>query len=259
MPSRLTIDPEDYREPGPTGRRRRPLGAILLAVAIGALAGGSWWVYRLDAPRPPPATVPEIRPDERPIKETPANPGGMVVRDQDSLLLNREGAREPKIEQLLPPPETPLPRPAPPQPPPQVAEAPAPSLAPPAVAAPPPPAPVAPAAAGSVAAAPVAPVPSTQVAATAAPALASPPDGKAYRLQLGAVRSPEAAQQEWQRLKRLQPDLLGKLEMTTAQVTLADKGVFYRILAGPILDAEEAERSCGELRRRNLGCILVKP
>lgn len=245
MQSPLTIEPEDYREhPRGEPRKRRPLRVILLAVAIGALAGGSWWVYRIDAPRPAPANVPEIRADARPIKEVPSDPGGMVVRDQDSMLLNHESAREPKIEQLLPPPEAPLPRPA--APPAQPTEAPVPPVA--AI-------PALPADAPQVAAAQAPPAPSV----AAAPAVAPPADGKTYRLQLGAVRSLDAAQQEWLRLKRLQPDLLGKLAMTTTPVTIADKGVFYRILAGPIADGAEAERSCAALKQRNLGCILVKP
>jgi cell division septation protein DedD len=90
---------------------------------------------------------------------------------------------------------------------------------------------------------------------TSAPAAA----GTGYRLQLGAVRTEEAAKQEWQRLQRAQSDLLGKLSLTAARVDLGDKGIFYRIQAGPIADGAEAAQSCATLKSRNVGCVLVKP
>jgi len=39
---------------------------------------------------------------------------------------------------------------------------------------------------------------------------------------------------------------------------LGDKGTYYRVEAGPFADAAAAERLCGELKRRKLGCILAR-
>ena len=78
-------------------------------------------------------------------------------------------------------------------------------------------------------------------------------------MQLGAVRSEEAAKQEWQRLQKSQPAVLGKLGLFIARVDLGDKGVFYRIQAGPIAGEAEATKSCAALKDRKIGCILVKP
>jgi cell division septation protein DedD len=93
-------------------------------------------------------------------------------------------------------------------------------------------------------------------AVSAAPAAAA---GKAYRLQLGAVRTPAAAKVEFERLKRLHSDVLGKLGYTAERVDLGARGIFYRIQAGPLADAALAERDCSALNRRGVRCLLVKP
>ena len=48
-------------------------------------------------------------------------------------------------------------------------------------------------------------------------------------------------------------------QLATVRVDLGDKGIFYRIQAGTLADAGKAEQTCNELKRRKLGCILVKP
>jgi hypothetical protein len=39
---------------------------------------------------------------------------------------------------------------------------------------------------------------------------------------------------------------------------LGDQGIYYRIQAGSFGDAAAAEKLCGELKRRKLGCILAR-
>jgi cell division septation protein DedD len=265
---RLEIDPDEMREHEEVApSRRRLFPAALVTVAAIGVGYLSWWTYEHAKPPQIPSNVPVIHSDAAPIKEAPKNPGGMVVPDQDSVLLNHESGGAPKVEQLLPEPETALPRPAPPPkptPPPEIASAPA-KPAPQAdagasAASPsPPPAPVA--------AAPTAIAPATAApaaaAAPAAPAVRSTPHAAStssgYRLQLGAMRTEDAAKQAWQRLQKSQPDVLSKLGVTITRVQLGEKGVFYRIQAGPIADAADAARSCAALKSRNVGCILVKP
>jgi len=74
-------------------------------------------------------------------------------------------------------------------------------------------------------------------------------------MQLGSVRSEEAAQREWDRIKRANSDLLGSVSATPIRADVGEKGVFYRIQTGPITDAD---RICGELKRRNIGCIIAR-
>jgi len=255
MTSRLQIEPEDRRlvdeEPA---RRWQVLRAILLGLAVAGLARGSWWAGHGSKQAPEDlSAVPEIRPDTAPVKEAPANPGGMQVPDQDSVLLNQEGKQQP--EELLPAPEAVKPRPVAATPPPHPAPPPPPTQA---VSAPPP----APAAPPSSVLAPqvaVAPAPAVVPEAKAAPTPTPASASGGYRLQLGALGSEDAAKQEWLRLQKQQPDILGKLSLTVSRVDLGAKGVYYRIQAGPIADAAAAAQSCATLKSRNVGCILVKP
>jgi len=231
-------------------RPDRRLPTIFLSVlAMALFAGGLWFAY-VQGTRHPAVTasgdaVPLIRADERPTKVKPDQPGGMTIPDQNVSLYNEKPGGTP-VEKLLPAPEQPLPRPAP-----AAREAAAP--APPAVPATQQP-PAQPAAKAVASAAPkpaaVAPV---KPAATAA----ALPGGK-VQLQLGSLRSPEAAREDWSRLKRENPDLLGKLTAVAVRTDLGDKGIYYRVLAGSFGDAAAAEKLCGELKRRNLGCVLAR-
>lgn len=285
MSERLEIDPDELRDHDATARpRRRLFPAVLLTAAVAGVGYFSWWTYQHAKPPVIPSNVPVIHSDAGPVKQVPTNPGGMVVPDQDSALLNRSGAGTPRVEQLLPAPEQALPRPvAPPKPvpvPQETTDATAKLAAPaeaPAIPAKPAPQPDI-AAAPALPAAPIAAVPSTPSPAIAAPAVApapaiasaAPPPAVAiappaahpaagYRLQLGALRSEDAAKQEWLHLQKAQPDILGKLGVSIVRADLGDKGVFYRIQAGPVGDAGEATQSCASLKSRNIGCILVKP
>ena len=193
-------------------------------------------------------TAPLIRADPRPMKIKPENPGGMPVPDRDRLIYG-ERPGGPPVERLLPPPEQPMPRPAPP----------------PAAALPP------------VAQAPVAPQPKPASARTlpaepgrkplaaapvARPERATPPihevRGGRFRVQLASLRTPDEARTEWQRLKRLQPDLLGGLTADAVRADLGQRGVWYRIVAGGFANAATARRLCHELKERHLGCSIVR-
>lgn len=248
--------------------RRRSRRVFIIVVALIAMLGSSGAFYALyrSMTRPSaPAAVPVIHADTTPMQHRPTNPGGMQVPGQGTMVLDG-GQGEPKVEQLLPPPETPLPRPAPAEP---AAESPPATPAPAAAA---PPAPATPTAAApapppvaaaeppaSPAPAKPAPEPEKPLAVAEKPAAAPAAEARGYRLQVGAVRSPEAAKQEWERLKRLHGDVLGSLGVVTERVDLGQRGVFYRIQAGPIADAATAERDCNELKQHGAGCILVKP
>ena len=78
----------------------------------------------------------------------------------------------------------------------------------------------------------------------------------AIGLQLGAVRSEEAAAQEWERLKRAQPEVLGKLGFSAARADLGEKGIYYRIEAGPIADTAQARQAATPSRAGKSGASL---
>jgi hypothetical protein len=95
--------------------------------------------------------------------------------------------------------------------------------------------------------------------AGAAPAAGAPAaEAGAYRIQVAAVRSREGAEREWRRLKKANGDLLGPLTLTIEKADLGAKGIFYRVRGGP-LSRQAAVEACAELKRRKTGCLVVGP
>lgn len=235
-------------------RPDRRLPTMLLTVfAMAVFAGGLWFAYvagtRHAAVTASGDSVPLIRADEHPAKVKPDQPGGMAIPDQNVSLYNEKPGAAP-VEKLLPAAEQPMPRPAP-----GAKETAAP--APPAVAAAPPAARPAVKAVAKAAARPAPTAPAREAALTLG---AAAPAGKAspVQIQLASLKSPEAAREDWARLKRENADLLGKLTAVAVRTDLGDKGIYYRVLAGSFGDAAAAEKLCGELKRRNLGCVLAR-
>jgi hypothetical protein len=213
-------------------------------------AAGLWFAYVQGIRHANTATgdVPLIKADERPTKVKPERPGGMEIPDRDNLIYS---PARPAIEHLLPPPEKPLPRPT--APPAQAAAAGPPQSPTVAPTAPPAPATNQPqqlAAAPSGAVAPGAPA--------KPPAGQMPAKAGGTRLQLGSVRSEEAARQEWERIKRKNPDILGSLSATPIRADLGDKGIYYRIETAPVADQAAADRLCNQLKQRDIGCIIAR-
>jgi SPOR domain len=262
-------DPDDEESPA---RSHRVIGAILALLVMALFAGGLWFAYlkgtRSAGTGVANVDVPLIRADQRPTKVKPEHPGGMEIPDKDNLIYNPS---HPQIEHLLPPPEKPLPRPTAPLPQ-VVASAPATTApaTPPGQTGPITPAPPSPMASASP---PTSSVPGTagqpQQSVVAPPGsgasgLSKPLPGQAAagtagpRLQLGSVRSQDGARQEWERIKRKNPDLLGSLSATPVRADLGEKGVFYRIQTAPVADPAIAERLCSELKQRNIGCIIAR-
>ena len=257
----------DQRDEAPARSRSRLVAVALTLGVMLLFAGGLWFAYvqgmrHAGGGAQTAEAVPLLRADDRPTKVRPEQPGGMPMPDQNSSLYNEKLAKSP-VEKLLPPPEQPLPRPAPaPMTPVR------PTLAP-QIQMPPPEA--SPAETAASAAGPRGRVPQTAPAAVppaeagpgAAPqpvqkaALPAEPTAGTVQVRLGSLRTPEEAREEWQRLKRANADLLGNLRANAVSVDLGEKGIHYRILAGP-LDEAAAERLCTELKRRSQGCIIAR-
>jgi hypothetical protein len=149
------VDPED-RPVSSRTRVRRPrsllarlLPVMIVVVALGGFAGLVGYYYMAEGPN---GAAPLIKADLQPFKIKPDNPGGMDVPDQDKAIYDRMGRVDqssvppPNTERLLPPPETPVPRPAAAVTPPAnaVTAAPAPQLPDTKIAPPPAAAPAAP-------------------------------------------------------------------------------------------------------------------
>ena len=227
-----------YEEELPPRRNLAGLAMILGVMAL--FAGGLWFAYHLGARHAEVTAtttaadnVPLIHADQQPvkIKPDPGKIGGMEIPDKDNPLYGaRPGSQ--LVEKILPPSEAPGPRPL--GPPPAAAMPPATAFVPP-----PPP----------VAAGPK-PVPKP------GQLQAAMPDG--VRVQLASLRSPDAARDEWIRLKRDNPDLLGKLTAVAVRADLGERGIYYKIEVGPLASKDAASRLCGQMRQRDLDCQLVR-
>lgn len=258
------------------------LTLVALTVVVG---GGAWYFYGQRLAGGDDA-APLIRADESPVKVRPDNPGGMVVPNRDKLVYDRmQGLENRPAERLLPPPEVPLSPPgaqavekmvtAPAAPPPPVPEPAArptaaevraakpPSPPPPALeaeaenplaAAKPKPPKATPKAKEKTAPPPA--KPETLMARTAGPRKAP---AAVYMVQLAAVRTPERAREEWARLQKKHKILLGSLQLSLIRADLGTKGVFYRLRAGPLATQSAARKLCGELARRKVGCLIIRP
>ncbi len=78
------------------------------------------------------------------------------------------------------------------------------------------------------------------------------------RIQLGAFKSEKIAADDWKRLQRLHPEVLGKLNFSVERKDLGDKGIFYRLQAGPFDSGSEARLVCKKLIEKQQGCFVVE-
>jgi hypothetical protein len=274
------FDPRDLEPTLPAREERATrskVAPIMIAlVALAGFGGVVWYAYDQGVRQAAtPAVTPLIKADTGPTKVRPEQPGGMDVPHQDKLVLNAlpdpDKTGTPPVERLLPPAETPLPRPtatAPAAPPATTAAAPP---LPPKIGPAPPPAPT-----PTVAAVPVPPAPAPAPAATppqtaAVPAAPPPPrpaaakpvaatSGASYRVRLVSVKSENETASEWTRLQHAYPQL-ASLHMSVTRVELGEKGVWYRIHAGPLADAAAAHQLCDAIntKDKSQGCLVVKP
>jgi hypothetical protein len=235
-------------------------GGLLGLVALGC--AGAWGISRM-GPRP----VPVLEADPRPLKVRPESPGGMVVPNQDQLVL--EGASQRRaaergrttVAQLDTGPEAPAldllrqhagPRPAAPAP--VAAAAPAPAAGAPAAAA----GSAAPSALGgaATAAALPPPVPVAVAAAVTAPAAAPPGPvaGGRSHAQFGALNSEEAARAEWERLVRRAPELAA-FQPRITRLDREGQPTLWRLRAAGLADAAAARALCDAVRARGVACV----
>jgi len=117
--------------------------------------------------------------------------------------------------------------------------------------APPPRAPEVPAAAPS--GSPEKPAEKNMAEAAKAPSGAPPAADAdvAMVLHLSSLRSEEAAKREWSDLQRSFPDSLGQMGADIQRAELGDKGVYYRVLAGPLPSRKAASQTCEELKAKD--------
>lgn len=324
FPSRLTTDPGmrpgtsraerrllDTAEPDPDWpdaglkekehrARHRSKAQNMIIFGLVLLLGGGLSVYLL------PDSMTEAVPEEPalihagtvPVKEKPAQPGGLDIPYKDMTVFDTIGKSEqhaPTVEQLLPAPEAPkteeitasapaegVPESAPAQP-----MTPAPSVTgqadvrpnavadePDAVETVPPQAPVAatppqaesvpPAASPLVAEKPSPKLPEKKgVAKPVEPTPMKQEGAKtanpaSYRVQLASFPDETKARGEAARFQSKYGAALGGVRLTVVRANLPGKGIYYRVQSTGITETK-AREVCQNMKAARMGCILVKP
>ena len=80
-----------------------------------------------------------------------------------------------------------------------------------------------------------------------------------YRVQLASLRSQKAAKKAWGRLTKSHSGLFRGLQSNIIRVEIRNRGAYYRLQAGPIKNAAAAKSLCSRVKKRKLGCIIVRP
>jgi hypothetical protein len=228
----------------------------MLAVAgglLGTLAVGGavyWGISRMG-----PRVVPTIEADARPVKIRPETPGGLVVPNQDQLVLEPPSVRRAAERNVTATarldrgPESPAldllrQQAAPPAPAPQAAAPePAPLPAPVAPAAPPP---------VTLAAPAPRPVAPTPVAVPASHTVTPAANGKAM-VQLAALSSEESARGEWERLQQRIPELAA-FQPVISRFDREGKPPLYRLRASGLANAAAARALCTAVQAKAAPC-----
>ncbi len=249
-------------------RRRGQILTVMVSIAaIASFGSVVWWAHNQDVKAGGRGLEPlVVQAPATPSRVKPENAGGLVPPNQDKEVFNRiaPGAVASQPEKLLPTAETPklppagLPAPAAPKPPEVIAaKTPTPGQPTGSVAGPAP-APVA-TATSPAGAQPAVAAPSAE----SGPSIASLIEGMSgptggWRVQIAAVKSEDVAKSTWARLQSAHGDVLANLRMQAVRVDLGDKGVWYRVQAGP-LDEKQAQSVCGTLKGRRADCVTVPP
>jgi len=258
---------------------------ILTSVAALAVFGAVvWYAYNWNEGQLSPGALPVIAAKDGPIKERPAEEGGLVIPYRDRAVLNEgldeEGAEA--VEHLLPPPDEPVVQEAPAvmltatsgdapaEEPGDAATTVAPEAAAPAQSASEPgsqAAATATSASGDGAAAPAktaalataekaSPAKSAAEAPQGAKVAQVPTDG-GYFLQLAAVQDRTNVDSEWKRLQKMFPALLGDMTLQIEEAVVGGK-TFFRLKTGPFPTRTTAEDVCAQLKSKKQACLLKK-
>ena len=76
-------------------------------------------------------------------------------------------------------------------------------------------------------------------------------------IHLSSLRSESAAKKEWQTLKRAFPEHLSAMAPSFRRTEIAERGVFYRVLVGPVASRQAASRICSALKSKKQYCQVM--
>ena len=79
-----------------------------------------------------------------------------------------------------------------------------------------------------------------------------------YRLQLGSYVSEEVLRTDWERLKRLAPELLGENEVNISEVNTANNQSRYRLIIDQFDNFSAANEKCEALKGQQVPCLVLQ-
>ncbi|HWA23326.1 MAG TPA: SPOR domain-containing protein [Caulobacterales bacterium] len=103
---------------------------------------------------------------------------------------------------------------------------------------------------------PVAPEAPAAITAPEAPEAPSAGQG-GYLVQLGALRTPEAADAAWSQMNSSHPELLRGVKKDLQRADLGAQGIYYRLRAGFFGDRGQANTFCERVKGAGLACMVV--
>jgi hypothetical protein len=81
---------------------------------------------------------------------------------------------------------------------------------------------------------------------------------RSYVIQLSSTTSRRGAEQEWRKLKRTFPGLLGDKELNVQQAVLDPGGTRYRVRTGRFAEKASARALCSEFRAKRQDCLVIE-
>ena len=87
--------------------------------------------------------------------------------------------------------------------------------------------------------------------------LPADPAAGGYAIHLVSLANQESVDGSWAVLQESFPDILAGKDLEVRQIDLDDRGIFYRIHAGPFAAPAKAETTCEELRSLEQYCAVV--
>ncbi len=272
--------PDEEYVPGNVGRWLP--ATVVLAVVCGFMTL-AWYAYHAGTQAVKDDELLVVEADKTPVKEKPADPGGMQFPGQDKTVFDAFSGNTQapaKVERVLPSPEEPMPKEAENAAPP-VKELPA--QAEQVIGEPKPVESIA-----KVEEAPhqiieEKPVEAAKIDTASENGKLSPASGKAsalpslvehkpaaptpqakkiaadagaYLVQLGAYRSDAEAHAAWKKIQKQHPALSGH-EPSVVKADLGQRGVYYRLRAGGFADAGTAKGFCQKLSGAGQACMTV--
>lgn len=78
-----------------------------------------------------------------------------------------------------------------------------------------------------------------------------------YLVQLGSVRSADAAEMVWAKAVKAAPALFATVQKEVEQVDLGPQGIFFRVRAGPFANRSAADGFCNALKTAGESCFAT--